>query len=280
MALETRLAVGRSRPAALVPPLRGRDFTAAAYRHAATPWNAAHVAAGQEPVLVALCEDGLLEDLAGFGLSAYVGVPPGQAGMELQRLTAPARWHVRGPVAGHSAEASLGGAGAGAALPRRCSTWRRATGITRAQRPGAWDRQVTGTMSGTTAPLPGCHRRGDSGRALWPPLAARRLGSADRHRSPRRPAASLGRQEEDRPREEAPSPDPEKRKPGTKRGKRGKRDLIPGTLGTLPGQEADDGERRARDPAGDSDGDLVAAAPPSEVASWRVRHQNELRAGR
>jgi hypothetical protein len=82
--LQSRLTVGDRRPVALVPPFRGRDFTAPGQRRLAAQWRATHVAAGEQPILVALCEDGLLEDLERLGLSAYVGVPPGDDGVELR----------------------------------------------------------------------------------------------------------------------------------------------------------------------------------------------------
>jgi hypothetical protein len=63
---------------ALVPPLRGRDFTAPAHHRAAEQWCAAHLAEGERPVLVALLEQGLLEDLDWLGLAAYVATPSGR----------------------------------------------------------------------------------------------------------------------------------------------------------------------------------------------------------
>jgi hypothetical protein len=62
----------------LVPPLRGRDFTAPAHHRAVERWCAAHLAEGERPVLVALLEQGLLEDLEWLGLAAYVAASSDQ----------------------------------------------------------------------------------------------------------------------------------------------------------------------------------------------------------
>jgi hypothetical protein len=66
-----QVALGR----VLIPPLRGRDFTAPVHHRAAERWCAAHLAEGERPVLVALLEQGLLEDLEWLGLAAYVAAP-------------------------------------------------------------------------------------------------------------------------------------------------------------------------------------------------------------
>ncbi|HWG15035.1 MAG TPA: hypothetical protein VG268_17335 [Streptosporangiaceae bacterium] len=85
MELQARLPAGQQRAPVLVPPVRGRDFIAAC-RRPAGQWRASHLAGGDRPMLVALCEDGLLDDLDRLGFPAYVAVPPGRCGAGPHRL--------------------------------------------------------------------------------------------------------------------------------------------------------------------------------------------------
>jgi hypothetical protein len=84
-AIATALADGQSERGydvpALVPPLRGQDFTGPLYGRVVDQWRAAHVPAGGRPaVLVALYEEGLYEDLGRLDLMAVVGVRPDEQG--------------------------------------------------------------------------------------------------------------------------------------------------------------------------------------------------------
>ena len=66
-ALENRLLRDGHRAMALVPAVRGREFTDSDYRRQLA-------SAGHAPQVVTLYEDGLLDRLASLGLPAYVGV--------------------------------------------------------------------------------------------------------------------------------------------------------------------------------------------------------------
>lgn len=81
--LRTHLALPRQHVLAVVPPFRGRGYTAPCYQQWAERWQGAHLPPGSHPLLVTLGQDGLLDDLERLVLPAYVAVPPDRPGATL-----------------------------------------------------------------------------------------------------------------------------------------------------------------------------------------------------
>jgi len=73
-ALEDRLLRDGHRAIALVPAARGPEFAGSDRRRHLAIWGSGPASAGHGPQVVALYEEGLLDDLASLGLPAYVGV--------------------------------------------------------------------------------------------------------------------------------------------------------------------------------------------------------------